>query len=265
MPIWGKIVGTLAGLATGRVWLGLVGLILGHQFDRGFAGRFSQFARRASSTVQLPEGFVRGLFQIVGHLAKSDGRVTEDEIRAARALMHRMGLGPAEIRQAVHWFEAGKAGNFPLQATLHELRRGDVRRAELRSMFVQLVMEVSLSKSTLHRSERAVIWTVCQELGVGRAELAQIEAMLRAQRRFRKSPEGGADAAKVNDAYLVLGVDHSSTNDEIKKAYRRLMNKNHPDKIASSNPGEAEVDEAERRTREIKTAYDLLKVRRTIR
>ena len=41
MTYWGKVVGAVAGLATGRVWMGLVGLILGHQFDRGFAQRFA--------------------------------------------------------------------------------------------------------------------------------------------------------------------------------------------------------------------------------
>lgn len=265
MPYWGKIVGTLAGLATGRVWVGLIGLVLGHQFDRGFAHRFSQFERSTSSSYQLPEDFVRSLFQTIGHLAKVDGRVTEDEIRAARALMHRLGLGPTEIRQAVRWFEAGKASSFPLKAKLHELRRDGARRTDHRSLFVQLIMEVSLSKATLHRSERSAIWTVCREMDIGRVELAQIEAMLRAQRRFRKSPEGGVDALKVNDAYQVLGVEKSSSNDEIKKAYRRLMSRNHPDKIASSNPDAQQLDEAERKTHEIKSAYDLLKVRRTIR
>jgi len=245
--------------------MGLVGLLLGHQFDRGFSRRFSPFEGGHASSYQLPESFVRALFQTIGHIAKIDGRVTEDEIRAARSLMHRLGLGPAEIRQAIRWFEAGKASSFPLGSTLHSLRRDGARKAEHRSLFIQLVMEVSLSKPTLHRSERAVIWTACQEMDIGRVELAQIEAMLRAQRRFRTSPQGGMDAVKVEQAYQVLGVDNSSSNDEIKTAYRRLMNRNHPDKIASSNPGAAEVDAAERKTREIKSAYDLLKVRRTIR
>jgi DnaJ-domain-containing protein 1 len=43
------------------------------------------------------------------------------------------------------------------------------------------------------------------------------------------------------------------------------MNKHHPDKIAASNPAEAVVDEAERQTREIRSAYELLKTRRSIR
>ena len=76
---------------------------------------------------------------------------------------------------------------------------------------------------------------------------------------------GDADAARLRGAYAALGVDSDASNDEIKKAYRRLMNKNHPDKIAGSNPDAAVVAEAERRTREVRGAYEMLKARRSIR
>jgi DnaJ like chaperone protein len=96
-------------------------------------------------------------------------------------------------------------------------------------------------------------------------ELAQLEAMIRAQKGFRHSPAGDADAERVRAAYQTLGVDEATSNDEIKTAYRRLMNKNHPDKIASRNPDDIAVAEAERRTREIRVAYEMLKARRSIR
>ena len=132
-------------------------------------------------------------------------------------------------------------------------------------MFVRLVLEVSLAKSRLQQQERAAIWSMCIELEVGRVELAQLEAMIRAQRGFRRSPAGDVDAARVNAAYESLGVKRDASNDEIKKSYRRLMNRNHPDKIASSNPDAAVLAEAERRTREVRVAYELLKARRAIR
>jgi DnaJ like chaperone protein len=267
MPYWGKIIGTLGGLVTGRPWMALVGLVLGHQFDRGFADRFTKFGPDVSAArlERLPQQYLCALFGAMGHLAKVDGRVTEDEIRAARMLMHRLGLGPSEIRKAMNWFESGKASSYPLAATVRKMRAESARRADMRALFVRLLMEVSLSKSSLHHSERAVIWTICKELDIGRVELAQLEAMLRAQRGFRRSAAGAADNRRVDDAYTVLGVDKSSTNDEIKKAYRRLMNRNHPDKLAPVKPGAAAIAEAERRTREVRSAYELLKSRRSIR
>ena len=262
---WGKIIGTLAGLATTKPLLGLLGLFLGHQFDRGFAIRYRRFGDPDTAGRVLGDAFVQALFQSMGHLAKVDGRVTEDEIRAARSVMHRLGLGPAKVQNAIAWFEHGKQAAFPLRETVRELRRSSARRHDSRALFVRLLLEVSLAKKRLSQQERAAIWTICSELDIGRVELAQLEAMIRAQKGFRRSPAGDADVARVKAAYLALGIDQTATNDEIKTAYRRLMNKNHPDKIASSNPNDSVLQEAERRTREVRTAYELLKARREIR
>lgn len=267
MHYWGKVLGAVAGLATGRPWMVLLGVILGHQFDRGFAARFARFGDDSTSgkLEQLSAQFVQTLFQSMGHLAKVDGRVTEDEIRAARALMHRLGLGPVGIRQAIAWFEAGKNTDYALKSMLRQLRADSARKAETRMLFVRLLMEVALSKPTLQQKERAVIWSICTELDIGRVELVQLEAMLRAQRGFKRSAVGSADMQRVDAAYQTLGVEKAATNAEIKTAYRRLMNKNHPDKIAASNPDQAALNEAERRTREVRGAYEMLKARRSIR
>ena len=265
MNHWGKIFGGLAGLATGRPLLALLGIFLGYQFDRGFAERFSQFRTEGQGSYTLSDGFARALFQAIGHMAKSDGRVTDDEIRAARALMHRLNMGPTQIRRAIVWFAEGKQAAFPLEATVRQLRAQHARQAELRSLFLRLLMEVSLSKSRIQRVERNILWRICKELDISRVEMAQVEAMLRAQRGFRKSPQGDSDAAKVAGAYGTLGIDRSATNAEVKKAYRRLMNKHHPDKIVAGNPDAAVIDEAERQTHEIRSAYDLLKTRRSMR
>lgn len=262
---WGKIIGTLAGLATLRPWFAIIGFILGHQVDRFLIAQFRSFEQHSSAAGRLPEEYLRPLFQTMGHLAKIDGRVSEAEIRATRAIMHRLGLGPAKIRNAMNWFEDGKQATFPLLQTIRYTRRIAARREELRVLFVRLVLEVVLAKNRMHQKERALIWTICTEFDIGRVELAQLEAMIRAQRGFRHSPAGDADAQRIRQAYQSLGVDESATNDEIKKAYRRAMNKSHPDKIASSNPGQAVVAEAEKRTREVRTAYERLKARRSIR
>ena len=267
MLYWGKIIGTIAGLATGRLWVALLGLLIGHQFDRGLAERFFHYQREGfdAHLDRLPEDFVKALFQTMGHLAKADGRVTEDEIRAVRTLMHRFGLVPSQIRQAIDWFESGKKKSFPLLATIRQLKQKSARRVEIRGLFVRLLMEVSLSKDRLHQRERSIHWIVCTELDISRFELAQLEAMIRAQYGFRGSPQGNADTQRVQSAYRSLRISESSTNAEIKQAYRRLMNKNHPDKLASKNPDAATTSEAERKTREIRGAYEMLKARRSIR
>lgn len=264
MGYWGKLGGAVAGLATGQPWMVLVGLVLGHQFDKGFAShreRPDEFAR----VEPLSQAFVAALFRTMGYLAKADGRVTEAEIRAARIVMHRLGLAPQQVREAILQFDRGKQPGFSATETLQRVRRECAGYPERRALFVRLLLEVALSKGRLDRQERAALWTVCAELGLGRVELAQLEAMLRAQNGFRRSAAGNVDAERLQRAYALLGVTRTSTNEEIKKAYRRLMNRNHPDKLSGGDPGVEAIAAAQKRTREIRGAYDMLKARRSIR
>ena len=62
----------------------------------------------------------------------------------------------------------------------------------------------------------------------------------------------------LDEAYEVLGVDSSSSDAEVKKAYRRQMNRNHPDKLASQGMPEDMREVAEERTREIQKAYETI-------
>jgi DnaJ like chaperone protein len=270
---WGRIIGTFVGAVVGVLLVSPVlkilsvaaGYFAGRQFDRGFAAQRHAFDGLGTGSGRLSEEYVQSLFLCMGHIAKADGRVTEQEIRAARLVMHRLNLSPARVRKAIHSFDEGKQPGFSLVQTVRELRRVHARRAEQRTLFVRLLLEVVLAGGRLRGRERALIWNVCTELDIGRVELAQLEAMILAQQGFRRSAAGTADTARLRRAYTTLGVDESSTNDEIKRAYRRLMNRYHPDKIAGSEPDEAALADAERRTREIRGAYEMLKARRSIR
>jgi DnaJ like chaperone protein len=191
--------------------------------------------------------------------------VTEAEIRAARILMHRLALAPARVRSAMDSFEDGKKPGFAPQQALAALRQDFARHPEWRALFVRLLLEISLSKGMMDRRERAALSRVCSEVGMGRVELAQLEAILRAQKSFRPAAASDADAERVRRAYAVLGVARSASNDDIKKAYRRLMNRNHPDKLSGGDADLAAIAAAQKRTREIRGAYDTLRARRSIR
>jgi DnaJ like chaperone protein len=258
--IWyGKLLGALLGAIIGRGWLGaLVGFLIGHQLDRQAAASQLQGA----DPQVLRAAFFRTTFQVMGHVAKSDGRVSEQEIEAARAAMRRFSLGEADVHRAIAYFTEGKRPDFALREALEELRRLIGRRGDLRRMFLQIQLEAALQGSGLAPASRPIFHDICQALGVSPLEFASLEAMLRmrAQAGAGAQPDSpGAAAARVADAYRVLGVDPSASNAELTRAYRRLVSRNHPDKLVANGLPESMIAAAHERTKQVLAAYELLK------
>ena len=67
---------------------------------------------------------------------------------------------------------------------------------------------------------------------------------------------------EFKDYYKIMGVARDATQDEIKRAYRRLLSRHHPDKVAGRGATELQVREATEKTRELQGAYTLIRQRR---
>ena len=251
----GKLAGGLAGLVSGKWPLVIVGVLLGHQFDRGFA-------RYASA--RLPANFVPIAFAIMGHLAKADGYVSEDELRLARKAMHTLDLDGEATRDAMAQFNRGKQPDFSLGEALEALRGSAKAPHATGRQLVAMLLPLVLIKDDAGAGERRVLWSVCQAFDIGRVELAQLEAASRIEiHRVRPDHTAGVDAA--GQAFEALELAPDASDREIKKAYRRLMNRYHPDKLAGSDASEETVAQAARKTREVREAYELLRQRRGFR
>jgi DnaJ like chaperone protein len=237
--------------------------------DRYLAARFATAGPggfgRGSSSAAVQQVFFETTFLVMGHLAKADGRVSEEEIQAARTVMHHMRLRPEDVKRAIDLFAIGKQPDTKIEDQVAALRDACSRHPELIRTFLEIQMELALSKGSISPAERKVLWRVADTLGVGRVELAQLEAMLRARRSFGHDQSSQQQTNALEQAYKALGIESGATDPEVKKAYRRLMNQHHPDKLVARGLPDSMMEVAKERTREIRSAYEMVKAHRDIK
>jgi|SRR5579863_3005942 len=267
MKFTGKVLGGAIGLlALGPIGAAL-GVLLGHQFDEESRAPEDEDAElpREADVSATGEQFFRSAFRVMGHVAKSDGRVTEREIAAARAVMSDLRLTPPQIHAAIEHFTFGKQREFNLEAELARLAAACRGRPGLLRIFLEIEVRAALAGSNLEGPSRALLDKMASRLGVSMLELAHIEAVLRIRSgTFRQQPSRSSGTEQLQQAYRVLECNPTATNDEIVKSYRRQLSRHHPDKLKANGLPESMIEHAKQRTQQIIEAYELIRERRGI-
>lgn len=249
---WGKLVGGVAGFAAAGPLGSILGLVLGHRFDRSLGALGAE--PTGSDTrpgLGAQASFFTAVFSVMGHLCKADGRVAPEEIRAAEAVMAHMQLGAMQRRAAIALFQQGKQARFPVDAMVGQLARELRGKRDVLRVFMEIQYTAALADGALSAAERELLARIGSALGFARAELEAIEAMVRPASR------GGAGPS-LADACARLGVRPDSELAEVKRAYRRLLSQHHPDKLVGKGLPEEMVALANDRTREIRAAYQAI-------
>ena len=112
----GKLIGGVIGLAAMGPLGALLGALIGHQFDSG--GGVGTLLGGGADPAQVNALFFPTTFRVMGHIAKADGRVSEQEIASARAVMYALHLNGAQMLSAMGYFNEGKQPQFDLDAAL---------------------------------------------------------------------------------------------------------------------------------------------------
>lgn len=272
---WGKILGGFFGyLILGSVGA-LFGVLIGNFFDKAFATYFSNphlpFHMERRKTVQ--NIFFESTFLVMGHIAKADGRVSEQEINIAKILMHEMGLNRAQKDRAKELFNAGKLPTFNLNHTLNALKNACNDNRELLKLFIDIQYRAakvdSLSTPKIH-----ALNTVLSGL-----DFAPLHQQYRfheeftydpfqeqtqqhkGYQRYSSSQKGSTyqqSQSSIDHAFALLEIDPSANKQEVKRAYRQQMSRNHPDKLIAKGLPQEMIRIANEKTQKILKAYELI-------
>ena len=249
------LIGAFLGLVLGGFRGLVIGALLGYAV--GWYLRTQVLGRLQVVQAEL----IDATFAVMGALCKADRVVTREEIRVAEGLFDRLHLSREQRQAAKAAFNRGKEPDFDLDAATDRYARIARGRTPLLQIFLQVQVMADAADGNGHPAEHDMLVRVARRLGLTEGDVAQLEALLRAA-------AGGPSAAgipprrRLEDAYAALGVTSAASDAEIKRAWRRLMSQNHPDKLAARGLPESMRDIAEERSREINTAYEIVKAAR---
>jgi len=282
--MWGKLLGTCFGFMFGR-WLGAaLGFWLGHLFDKSLkqdfdkAGGFQGFFDK-DELDQRQALFFSSCFAVMGHIAKSNGRVSEIHIQAATAFMDEMGLHGEERKEAQNAFRSGKTSEFSLKESIRDVKEVFGRRYDLLQLFLEIQIQMVFSDGHLAEQEKQLLQQVSKLLGLSSRHFQFLLNRYQAEFQFRKhraqqqnyhseQSRGHSEyrhkttttpSLNRGNALAVLGLSDKATDKDIKRAYRKLMSQHHPDKLVSQGLPPHMMEIAKQKSQDIQSAYEFLK------
>jgi DnaJ like chaperone protein len=259
MSWWGKLIGGYVGFALGGPIGALLGAALGHNFDTDTSSTQSIGKQNRSQAA-----FFTATFSVMGHICKSDGRVTPDEINTAKMVMSQMSMSPAQKDAAIALFNEGKKDDFPLEDILAQLKSELGLSKNIKRMFVEIQCSAAYADGVLHPAEKKLLEKICIIIGFSEYELNSILSAITAETHHHKSGRGGASGTmQIDDAYAILNISPPANDKEVKRAYRKLMSQHHPDKLVSKGLPEEMMKLATHKTHEIRSAYERIMEERT--
>lgn len=199
-----------------------------------------------------------GLFiALVAKVAKADGRVQELEAQLIKMMFDDITKvfdekqKARDIMKEIFNEEKQKSDNTKnIASELNNLIGKSILK---RRQFVGFLIQLAFIDSGISEEEDKVLKVIVSELNISEEQYKQFI------NNFENKMKNNNQTMSEKEAYEILGVQQTDDMDTIKKAYRNLIRKYHPDIISSQDKDESYMEEATAKTQQINQAYQIIK------
>jgi DnaJ like chaperone protein len=241
MGIFGKWLGGGLGFAMGGPIGGLLGFLVGSMID----GTTVHTSTYSAGSVRTSQGdFGMSLLVLVAAVMKADGKIVKSELDFVKQFFVRQ-FGQESARQALLMLKDIIKQEIPVRDVCIQIK-GNMDYSS-RLQLLHLLFNLSLADGVMHPSEISIIEKISVFMGVASGDFLSIKNMF--------IPE-------TDSSYKILEIDQSASNEEVKKAYRRMAMKYHPDKV--SHLGEEIRKSADEKFTRVNEAYEKIKKERNM-
>ena len=256
MAKYAKWIGAGLGFAFAGGPIGaLIGYALGSMFDRdnegdghafgGGSGRVDQDFRRRYADQRhrtSPQDFAASLMVLSAAVMKADGKHLKSELDYIRKFFSQQ-FGDAVAAEQIGILKELLKKDIPVRQVCMQIKY--LMQHPMRLQLLQYLFGIAQADGHVDQREVDLLKQIAAYLGISQKDYASIEAM------FYKD---------VADAYTVLEIDAKATDTDVKRAYRRMANKYHPDKVADL--GAEHQKAAEAKFIKVQEAYEQIKKER---
>lgn len=225
----GSPIGAIFGFAVGS-------MVDATSFQKGSAGKGPIRGQTA------PGDFTASLLVLTAVVMKADGKIMKSELDYVKDFFTRQ-FGARHTQQHMLMLKDILSKDIPVRQVCLEIRHH--MEHPLRLQLMHYLFGVAAADGKVDKTEQQVLEQIAEYLGVNERDFASLKAM------FVKDTES---------AYKILEIEKSASDDEIKKAYRKMAVKFHPDKV--SHLGEEHQKSAKEKFQKVQEAYENIKKER---
>ncbi len=239
MGKYGKWIGGTLGWAVG----GPIGALLGFAFGSMLDGVTITGLQQQQPTQS--GDFVASLLVLTAAVMKADKRILKSELDFVKQFFYKQ-FGSVETEEKMLLLREILKQEIPLGEVCSQIKQN--MEYSVRLQLIHFLFGIAAADGHVHIEEITVVEYIARYLNIQTNDISSIKAM------FIKDSES---------AYKILEITPDATDEELKKAYRKMAVKYHPDKVSQLG---AEIENAaKQKFQQLNAAYDQIKKQRGIK